>query len=209
MPAPSDRRRYDAACPIACALDTVGERWTLLILRELIPGPLRFSEIKGAINGINATILSRRLDQMLTEGLVSVVELRAAATGYAATPRGEALWPILVALAAWGADTGARGEAGLTAAAAATAFVALRPAEAPGQPIGFTLDGVRLVWQPGAAIPLRRGPGPAVLEIATTPSALLGLVTGRQSPAAALKDGSLQISGGDPGLFLDHLPLPL
>ena len=207
MPSSTDRRRYDVACPIACALDTVGERWTLLILRELLPGALRFSEIKGAIRGINATILSRRLEQMREEGLLQLVELRNLATAYAATPKAEALWPILVALAAWGSSQPeADGTEGLTPAAAATAFVALRPPDAPRQAIGFTLEGARLEWQPDRKIPLARVAGQAGLEIAASPLTLFQLVTGRLSAATAQAKGQLTLSGAAPGLFLDHLP---
>lgn len=202
-----DRRRYDVACPIARALDQVGERWTLLILRELLPGPLRFSEIKSVIEGINATILSRRLDQMMAEGLVALAEIRGQTTGYAATPRAAALWPILLGLAAWGAQASPNPAAafGITAAVAVTAFVALRPADAPRLPIGFTLLAPRLEWCPDQALPLRRGPGVAPLEIVTTPETLFALVTGTLSPSEALNRTLITLHG-DAGAFLDHLP---
>ena len=201
----SDRRRYDVACPIACALDTVGERWTLLILRELLPGPMRFSELKVAVPGINATILSRRLDQMRDEGLLAYVDLPNLANGYAATPRAATLWPLLLALAAWGAGLAPQGAEGLTAAAAVTTFLALRPLSAPRQPMGFTLQAPRIAWAPEGPMPLIRGEGESALEIVTTPQDLLDLATGRLAARAALDAGRLSLAG-EAQLFLDHLP---
>ena len=209
------RRRYDMACPIASALDQVGERWTLLILRELLPGPLRFSELKSTIVGINATILSRRLDQMAAEGLVRLAEPKGQSQGYAATPRAASLWPILVALAGWGmtqslgakAPSGLEGapvETGLTPAAAVTAFVALRPLDAPRQAIGFTLQGPRLEWCPTLAMPLLRRPGQAALEVTSSPETLLSLVTGRMDLAQARAQDLIALEG-EARLLADHL----
>ncbi|NBZ88758.1 winged helix-turn-helix transcriptional regulator [Stagnihabitans tardus] len=210
------RRRYDMACPIASALDQVGERWTLLILRELLPGPLRFSTLKSTILGINATILSRRLDQMATEGLVRLAD-GGDQTGYAATARAATLWPILVALAGWGLTKslggapgleGATVETGLTPAAAVTAFVALRPPSAPRRPIGFTLQGPRLEWSPEQPMPLVRCPGRSALEVTASPETLLSLVAGRLSLAEARARDLIALEG-EAGLLTDHLPEPV
>lgn len=66
--------RYDQQyCPIARGLDLLGDRWTLLILRELGPGPQRFSDLQRHLPGIAATVLSDRLRSMTDEGLVAVV----------------------------------------------------------------------------------------------------------------------------------------
>lgn len=198
-----DRRRYDMSCPIACALDLAGERWTLLILRELLPGPLRFSEIKGAVPGINATILSRRLDQMASEGLVGLAEM-GSTTGYAATARALTLWPLLFTLAVFGLQTPAQATTGgLTPVAAVTAFIANRPAKAPRLAIGFSLGGPRLEWQPDHRAPLLRKPGRATLEITTAPDLLYGLVTGQNRWAEVQDRLTLE---GEAGAFLDHLP---
>lgn len=203
MPLLSERRRYEVSCPIACALDTLGERWTLLVVRELLPGPLRFSELKAAIAGINATILSRRLDQMRESGLVRMVEVKGQATGYAATERAETLWPILLALASWGADVAPSESLGLTPAAAVTAFIALRDSAAPRLAMGFTLGDQRLLWHPAAGFPLRRSEDPAEVEIVTTAQILFDLVTGRLSPQQV---GQALAVTGAVSAFLDHLP---
>jgi DNA-binding HxlR family transcriptional regulator len=190
-----ERRRYDAACPIATALDTVGERWTLLILRELFPGPLRFSQLKAAIHGINATILSRRLDQMQDEGLVEPVQGRTQSAAYGATLRATRLWPILMALASWGLGEikGNRGR--VTPATAATAFAALDPARGPKAAIGFTLDGERVEWHPERAVPLTRVAGATALEVHATAQTLLDLASGRIALERALAEGSIRLLG--------------
>lgn len=172
------RRRYDLSCPIARALDLVGERWTLLVLRELLPGPLRFSEIKASVAGINATILSRRLEQLTAEALVRPVE-QGTTMAYGPTERALTLWPTLLALARFGLQ--GAGEGGLTAVAALTAFVATRPPQAAQRPIGFTLGATRLEWHPAAPALVQRKAGKLDLEVTLTPELLLALAAGEVS----------------------------
>jgi DNA-binding HxlR family transcriptional regulator len=63
-------RRYKLLCPIARALDRVGDRWTLLILRDLHAGPARFSDLKTGLDGIATNLLTDRLRQLIDDGLV-------------------------------------------------------------------------------------------------------------------------------------------
>jgi DNA-binding HxlR family transcriptional regulator len=99
-------RSYDQYCPIAAALDVLGDRWTLLILRELTMGDRRFTDLKTALPGIAPNLLSDRLRELQTEGLVEQRELPppAARTVYAATAAGRVVVPVLRALARFGAD---------------------------------------------------------------------------------------------------------
>ena len=101
MPATS---RYDMYCPIARSLDVLGERWTLLILRELAFGEQRFTDLKRQVAGIPPNVLSGRLKGLVDEGVVTTRELPppAARTVYALTERGRDAIPILKALARWG-----------------------------------------------------------------------------------------------------------
>lgn len=97
-------RSYEQICPIARTLDIIGERWTLLILRELSFGRTRFSEIRQALPGIPVTVLSTRLKTLEEHGLNERVvysqhPLRAE---YRLTAKGEALMPVLAAMAGWG-----------------------------------------------------------------------------------------------------------
>lgn len=91
------------ACSMARALEIVGERWTMLILRDLFYGVAHFSDLRRHL-GIPRAVLSGRLDGLVTAGLVDRAELRPGRTGYTLTARGEATWPVLFALYAWGDD---------------------------------------------------------------------------------------------------------
>ena len=64
------RRRYDDACATAHALDLVGERWALLVMRELMFGPKRFSDLRASLPGISANVLTQRLEGLEEVGLV-------------------------------------------------------------------------------------------------------------------------------------------
>ncbi len=64
------KRRYDDACGLAHALDLIGERWAMLVLRELAYGPRRFSELKADLPGISANVLTQRLGELEDRGLV-------------------------------------------------------------------------------------------------------------------------------------------
>jgi len=98
------QRRYAQYCPIAGALDLVGERWTLLIVRELLRGPARFTDLRGGLAGVPPNLLSMRLRELEAEGLVARRELPppAARTVYELTEDGRALEPVLRALVRWG-----------------------------------------------------------------------------------------------------------
>jgi len=100
-----DRRQYDELCPLALALDVVGERWTLLLLRELFAGPKRFTDLAEGLPGIGTSVLSERLRQLENDGLVSRRRLGppARAQVYELTARGAALQPVLGGLVRWGA----------------------------------------------------------------------------------------------------------
>ena len=98
-------RSYGHPCAIARALDVVGERWTLLVIRELLrQGPCRFTDLKNGLPGIAANLLSGRLKELEDSGLVSRDEAPppVATTLYTLTPDGTALAPVLRMLAVWG-----------------------------------------------------------------------------------------------------------
>jgi len=98
-------RSYDQFCPIARTLDLIGERWTLLILRDLLVfGKTRFSEFQEGLPGIPARVLSDRLKKLTEQGLVSrrVYSEHPLRAGYYPTEKGETLRPVLGAIAQWG-----------------------------------------------------------------------------------------------------------
>lgn len=97
--------RYDEQyCPIARALDVLGDRWTLLILRELVIGDQRFTDLRTHLPGIAPTLLSQRLRSMQEQDLVGTRELPppAARSVYTITGRGRTAVPVMRALARWG-----------------------------------------------------------------------------------------------------------
>ena len=98
-------RDYGQYCGLARALDLVGERWGLLIVRDLLCGPLRFGELQSGLVGIPSNVLTNRLKELEAGGVIERVLLAAPARGtaYALTEAGRSLEATLVALGRWGA----------------------------------------------------------------------------------------------------------
>src|SRR3954454_12004495 len=99
------RRRYDDACGTAHALDLIGERWALLVMRELMLGPKRFSDIRADLPGISANTLTQRLEGLEAAGLLVRRRLPppASAQVYELTPWGYEAEPIVQSLGKWAA----------------------------------------------------------------------------------------------------------
>jgi len=100
-------KRFDQYCPIAHALSLVGERWALLVVRELMKGPKRYTDIAAGLPGIGTNILATRLKELETAGIVVRRKLPppAASTVYELTDYGAGLEETMHALARWGART--------------------------------------------------------------------------------------------------------
>lgn len=100
----SPRRSYDQYCSAARALDTVGDRWTLLIVRELLAGPRRYTDLHADLPGVSTDVLASRLKDMERDGLTTRRRLPppGAAYVYELTARGRELLPVLQALGKWG-----------------------------------------------------------------------------------------------------------
>ncbi|WP_374203123.1 winged helix-turn-helix transcriptional regulator [Streptomyces sp. ST2-7A] len=99
------KRSYDDACGAAHALDLVGERWALLVVRELLLGPKRYSDLLADLPGISTTVLSHRLTELERGGVVRRRELPppAASRVYEPTEWGAELEPVIMAFGRWGA----------------------------------------------------------------------------------------------------------
>lgn len=97
-------RSYQQYCPLARALDVVGDRWTMLILRELLFAPKRFTDLEARLEGIAPNLLSRRLKDLEARGLVARRRLDrpANATVYEATPEARGLQTAMLELSKWG-----------------------------------------------------------------------------------------------------------
>jgi DNA-binding HxlR family transcriptional regulator len=107
----SPRRSYDQYCSAARALDLVGDRWTLLIVRELLAGPRRYTDLHADLPGVSTDVLASRLKDMERDGLATRRRLPppGAAYVYELTARGRELLPVLQALGTWGeAELGER-----------------------------------------------------------------------------------------------------
>jgi len=100
-----EKRRYDDACGLAHALELLGERWAMLVLRELAYGPRRFSGLKADLQGISANVLTQRLTELEARGLVRKVRLPppASVQVYEATEWGLEAIPMIAALGRWAA----------------------------------------------------------------------------------------------------------
>ena len=99
------RKHYEQYCPVAHALDLVGERWALLVVRELMHGPMRYTDLAEHLAGIGTNILASRLRDLEACGIVSKRTLPppAASRVYELTDYGLGLRPVIRELALWGA----------------------------------------------------------------------------------------------------------
>ncbi len=100
------KRSYQQFCTLALGLDVIGERWTLLIVRELLTGPKRFTDLQNGLPGIGTNLLSARLKEMESYDLVSkaVLPPPAASQVYELTEIGQSLDQTISAIAHWGAS---------------------------------------------------------------------------------------------------------
>jgi DNA-binding HxlR family transcriptional regulator len=91
-------------CPLACSLDIFGDRWTLLVIRDLIFGRSRFKDFTASPEGIPTNILSDRLDRLQAHGLITQITPPDGSKhrAYQLTRKGEALRPVLGAMRDWG-----------------------------------------------------------------------------------------------------------
>src|SRR3954452_2015455 len=100
------KRTYGDRCGVARALDIVGERWALLVVRDLLLGPKRFTDLRAGLPHVSPDVLSQRLRELEQAGIVSRGKLPppASAKVYELTERGSALEPIVIELGRWGSQ---------------------------------------------------------------------------------------------------------
>jgi DNA-binding HxlR family transcriptional regulator len=96
---------YGQSCPVARSLECLGERWTLLLVRDLLAGPRKFQEFSASLQGVAPTVLSQRLKVLEAHGIVSrrLYSAHPPRAEYRLTARGLELRPVVRALAIWGA----------------------------------------------------------------------------------------------------------
>lgn len=199
-------RQYGDGCAIAVALDTVGERWALLVVRELLLGPKRFTDLQAGLPRAGAKVLSQRLRELESAGVVQrrILSPPAASTVYELTERGAALQDVIAALGLWGTSVA---ESSSDPIGADSAVLRLRTyfVPQPGQPWSATYE-IRLGRDRfaasvvgGALVVLSRGESrerpDAVID--TDPGTLNAALASERERRAATKDGRLTIAGDD------------
>jgi DNA-binding HxlR family transcriptional regulator len=196
-------RSYGQFCGLARALELVGERWSLLVIRDLILGPKRFTDLRRGLPRIPTNILATRLKELEEAAIVQrrILPRPATSVVYELTPYGQELKQILLALGVWGARSlgPAQPDDSVTVD---TLMLGLEATFQPEAARGFTAGyEVRL----GSVVVHARitdgalgvGEGPlagADLVIETGP-ALKALMSGEMSPDEALENGSVRLTG--------------
>nr|WP_176737483.1 helix-turn-helix domain-containing protein [Micromonospora citrea] len=195
-------RSYDDLCGLARALAAVGERWALLVVRELLLGPKRFSDLSRGLPTMSQNVLSARLRELERAGVVTrrVLGPPASARVYELTPRGRELEESLLALGRWGSrqPLPATGQLSVDAL-----MLALRttydpgPATGPQPPVGLRLGADRFVAEAGpAGLRVTRGAGErCAATVDTDPRTLLEVVYGYLPRDEAERRGALRVTG--------------
>jgi DNA-binding HxlR family transcriptional regulator len=199
-----DKRSYDQQCGLALALDVVGERWTLLVIRELLVRPRRYRELLDALPGIGTNLLAERLKALEDAGLVQRIDPDRRTGGYALTDRGEELRDAVVALARFGLDTPYHPQPATTPVTRASwAVLAVEALTRDAKPEGvdesfeFHIDTeVFALSVSGDAVAVRSGPATdPVLHIATDAATFFDIGMRRVDPVEALLDGRVVATG--------------
>lgn len=176
-------RSYQEACGIARALDVIGERWALLLVRELLLGPQRFSDLRRALPGASSNLIADRLRELRGHGVVSRRRLAppAASQVYELTEWGRELEPIVLALGGWGLR--APMPDGDPSLSATSVLIYLRTAVRPGPraaPATYRLEMDGRVWairtHDGAVHVEPGDPAGAAASMSTDPKTLNALL---------------------------------
>lgn len=199
-----ERRTYDQECGLAYALDVVGERWTLLIVRELLLRPRRYNELLDALPGIGTNLLADRLAFLADAGLIEPIEPGRRTAGYALTELGHTLHEPILGLARFGLHVGAnqpkRPDAVTRASWAALAIEAMVDDERASdvdETYQFDVSGeVFHVTVAGGHASTNTGPATdPTLVIATDAQTFFELGMRRLDPIEALVSGDVSVIG--------------
>jgi DNA-binding HxlR family transcriptional regulator len=196
-------KRYAQYCPVAHALELVGERWALLVVRELLNGPKRYTDLAAALPGIGTNILAGRLRDLEQAGVVQKRRLPppAAAQVYELTPYGEELRDPIYALARWGAKSlgaptsdEALAPGWLVNAVRATCVGA---GSAPSGEVELRIadDIVRVRFDEGEPVVQAGSSDSADVVIETDPGTLFCLAGREQSAKEAIDVGAVRVTG--------------
>lgn len=212
------KRRYDDACGAAHALDLVGERWALLVIRELMLGPKRFSDLRADLPGISANVLTQRLEGLEAAGVLTRRRLPPpiSAQVYELTPWGYEAEPIFEVLGRWAARSPTHDPSlPLSANSLMLSFRTMFDSERArflrleaGFRLGRETFRVRIG---GGRIDSERGePKRPDFVLTGAPAAVAAAVYGGAPLAALEADGALALEGdrAAAGRFVSLFPLP-
>ncbi|MEU5264525.1 winged helix-turn-helix transcriptional regulator [Amycolatopsis sp. NPDC021455] len=191
-------RSYGDACTIARALDVVGERWALLVVRELLLGPQRFSDVRRALPGASSNLVTDRLRELEGHGVVARRKLPppAASTVYELTEWGRELEPVVLALGAWGSRVPRPNPASL---GVTSVLLFLRGSARPRGTACYRVELDSRVWtvrtEPGRLTVEPGEPGAPDATIRTDPPTLNALLEQPSHLDEAIHDGRLTIEG--------------
>lgn len=212
------KRSYGEACRFAFALDLVGERWALLVVRELLLGPKRFTDLRAGLPHASPNILSERLRELEQAGVVHRRKLPppAASQVYELTEWGAELEPVVTQLGAWGARSPVPPEhREIGATSIVLALRSLFDAGAAGNleasyELRLGEESFRVTIA-GGELELARGAAEAPsAAIETDPGTLAALLTGQLSLEDALESDAVKVTGSKQGArrFLKLFPMP-
>ena len=192
------QRHYDDPCGIARALDLLGERWALLVVRELIFGGKRFGQLRKSLPGAGPNVISQRLAQLAAAGIVTQRRLEppAEVTVYELTERGRAIEPILWELGRWGSRTPMASGAEMSTAALLLALKTTYTGDGDGV-YEVAIDGERFTVRAGAGtldVTAGRADKP-VASFASDVATLRRFAFGRMSLTTAEASGRLTVTG--------------
>jgi DNA-binding HxlR family transcriptional regulator len=197
-------RGYSQLCGIATALDVIGDRWSLLVVRDLLIGPLRFGELADGLPGIGTNTLAVRLKHLEAAGVVRrrLLPMPDRGTVYELTGHGRELEPILLALGRWGTKSMGSLPPDVTSRSRwlVAAMLAFRdPGQRAGREVTWELrltDGTFTVRAQGTGLTVAAGaPGHADLVITVQDRYLHQLLTRQLAPAEAVADGLVTLDG--------------
>jgi DNA-binding HxlR family transcriptional regulator len=201
------KKRYDQYCPVCHALGLVGERWALLVVRELLKGPKRYTDLLDGMPGIGTNVLAARLKELEEAGVLQKRKLPppAASTVYELTEYGRELEEPLYALARWGArslpppakneelypDWGLNAFAALLDPEAASGLSGTYVVRVSEDAYTVQLDDGKVHVEPGAA-------EVADLDFETDQATFFAMASGQFDPRSAVRDGRVTIATGKP-----------
>ena len=213
------KRTYGDRCGIARALEIVGERWALLVVRELLLGPKRFTDLRAGLPKIGPDVLAQRLRELEESGVVrrGQLPLPAASRVYELTPRGLELEPVVLALGRWGSRAPFPEDA--TAFDPDSVMLALKTLYAPpaaasllGRLFELGFGDQRFWISPMAdRLEVQRGAAPApAATVETDPATLARLLWHGGELTEEQRAGRVRVSGSAPSFrrLLRAFPLP-